>query len=227
MLQTSGTTRHPGSMAVILRNSARKRSLTRSIAFRTVNYEPVDWNEIAAPVEKTMRPPDYKDSLEIDGKPVTIRTMQPSDRDIEQQFIRGLSPLSRYYRFHSALRELSPYMLDRFTHVNYPDEMALIATIPEGNEEHEIGVARYARNPGVDRAEIAVVVADAWQGKGIGLRLLTDLSRLARDAGIKHLEASILWGNKRMQGLAQTLGFTVRPVKPGNGHTLELEKDVE
>ena len=94
-----------------------------------------------------MRPPDYKDILDIDGKPVTIRTMQPSDRDIEQQFIRELSPLSRYYRFHTALRELSPYMLDRFTHVNYPDEMALIATVLDGDDEREIGVARYARSP--------------------------------------------------------------------------------
>jgi acetyltransferase len=174
-----------------------------------------------------MRPPDYKDSLDIDGKLVTIRTMQPSDRDIEQQFIRELSSLSRYYRFHSALRELTPYMLDRFTNVNYPDEMALIATVYEGIEEREIGVARYARNPGADRAEIAVVVADAWQGKGIGSRLLVDLRNLARDAGIKHLEASILWENRRMQELAQALGFSIRAVKISDGHKLELGKDVD
>jgi len=174
-----------------------------------------------------VRPPDYKDMLDIDGRPVTIRTMQPADRDIEQQFIRELSPLSRYYRFHTALRELSPYMLDRFTHVNYPDEMALIATVFDGDDEREIGVARYARSPGADCAEIAVVVADAWQGKGLGTRLLTDLRDIARGVGIKHLEASILWDNRRMLGLARTLGFATRPVKPEDDHLLELGKDLD
>jgi acetyltransferase len=174
-----------------------------------------------------MGPPDYRNTLDIAGTLVTIRTMQPSDRSIEQQFVRELSPLSRYYRFHSALRELTPYMLERFTHVNYPDEMALIATIPEGDGEREIGVARYARYPDAERAEIAVVVADAWQGKGIGSRLLLDLRNIARDAGIRQLEASILLENKRMLDLARTLGFSIRPVRSGDGPTLELGKDID
>jgi acetyltransferase len=174
-----------------------------------------------------MEPPDYKDSIDIAGTLVTIRTMRPSDRDIEQQFVRELSPSSRYYRFHSALKELSPYMLERFTRMNYPDEMALIATVSEENVEREIAVARYARSPGADRAEIAVVVADAWQGKGIASRLLVDLRSHARAAGINHLEASILWDNTRMLELARTLGFSIKPVKPGEGQTLELGKDID
>ena len=173
-----------------------------------------------------MNPPDYRASLDIAGTLVTIRTMQSSDRDIEQQFVRELSPMSRYYRFHSALRELTPYMLERFTHVNYPDEMALIATVPEGNGEREIGVARYARYPGTDRAEVAIVVADAWQGKGIGSRLLIDLRNLAHEAGIKHLEASVLSGNSRMLDLARTLGFSIKPINPADSMTIELGKDI-
>jgi len=174
-----------------------------------------------------MFPPNFKDTLEIPGATVTIRTMQPEDRDIEHRFVRELSEQSRYYRFHSALKELSPYMLDRFTHVNYPDEMALIATVLDGDDEHEIGVARYARSPGADCAEIAVVVADAWQGKGLGTCLLTDLRDIARGVGIKHLEASILWDNRRMLGLARTLGFATRSVKPEDDHLLELGKDLD
>ena len=135
--------------------------------------------------------------------------MQPSDRDIEQQFIRKLSPLSRYYRFHTALRELSPYLLDRFTQVNYPDEMALIATVFEGNHEREIGVARYARGPGANCAEIAVVVADAWQGKGIGTRLLSTLTDAARQHGIAGFTADVLADNKRMLAVFHGSGHEV------------------
>jgi acetyltransferase len=179
------------------------------------------------PPEENRSFPDYRDALVVGGTRVTIRTICPADRDIEQQFVRGLSPSSRYYRFHTSLKELTPAMLERFTHVNYPDEMALIATIPEGAGESEIGVARYARYPGTDRAEVAVVVADAWQGKGIGARLLLDLRNLAREAGIRQFEASVLPGNKRMLELAQSLGFTVRsaPVPPDT--TLELGKDLD
>lgn len=174
-----------------------------------------------------MQPPDYKDALDVAGSPVTIRTMRPADRDIERRFVRELSPASRYYRFHSALKELTPAMLERFTHVNYPDEMALIATIPEGDGERQIGVARYAGYPGTDRAEIAVVVADAWQGKGVGARLLLDLRNLAFEAGIRHFEASVLPGNKRMLELARALGFAVRTAGPGEDSALTLGKDID
>jgi acetyltransferase len=171
--------------------------------------------------------PDYRDALDIAGTPVTIRTMQPGDRDIEHRFVRELSPLSRYYRFHSTLRELTPTMLERFTHVNYPDDMALIATVPEGEGEREIGVARYARYPGTERAEIAVVVADDWQGKGIATRLLLDLRGLAHAAGIQHLEANVLSGNKRMLQLARTLGFSIKPAATGDRQEVELGKDID
>jgi acetyltransferase len=153
--------------------------------------------------------------------------MQPSDRDIEDRFVRELSAVSRYYRFHGALKALTPPMLERFTHVNYPDEMALIATITDGGTERQIAVARYARFPGTDRAEVAVVVADAWQGRGIGSRLLLDLRELAHQAGIRQLQASVLPDNTRMLRLARTLGFSILPAKPDEGATVELGKGLD
>lgn len=174
-----------------------------------------------------MIPPEYRDTLETAGATVAIRTMRPSDREREQQFVRELSEQSRYYRFHSALKELTPYMLERFTHVNYPDEMALIATVPNMEGEKEIGVARYARAPGSDTAEIAVVVADAWQGNGIGTRLLVGLRDLATEAGIRHIEASVLSENARMVDMAKELGFSLKPMKPMSGSILDLGKDLD
>ena len=175
-----------------------------------------------------MIPPEYKDTLEIASAIVTIRTMRPSDRDIEQRFVRELSAQSRYYRFHLVLKELTLYMLERFTHVNYPDEMALIATVPESDgSEMEIGVARYACKPGSDTDEIAVVIADEWQGNGIGTRLLVDLRHLAIAAGIKHIEANVLSENRRMLELARELGFSQKPVKPADYSTRELGKDLD
>jgi acetyltransferase len=171
-------------------------------------------------------PPDYTDFLDVEGTRVTIRTMRPEDRDIEEQFVRRLTPTSKYYRFHAALRELTAYMLDHFTNVNYPDEMALIATIQEGDAVREIGVARYVRSPAPDTAEIAVVVSDEWQGKGIGGKLLKDLREFAHQVGIRHLEARVLPDNQRMLRLAQDLGFRIKP-GGDDPSAVELGKDVD
>jgi acetyltransferase len=174
-----------------------------------------------------MNPPDCRDRLELDEASVTIRTMRPAGRDMEQQFTRNPSPLTRYHRFHTALRELRPCMLDRFTRVDYPDEMALIAAIPDADGEREIGVSRFARSPGADHAEIAVVVAHEWQGHGIGLRLLLDLRNLAREAGIRHPEASVLPQNRGMPGLARAPGFSISQVRPGNDLAVEPGTDLD
>lgn len=168
-----------------------------------------------------MKPPEFEDSIVVDDIRIRIRTLWPSDAEIEQQFVRELSDRSRYYRFHSGLRELSPAMLDRFINVNYPNEMALIATIDVDGKEKEIGVARYIRPDDSEVAEMAIVIADAWQGKGVGTRLLVDLRSCAIAAGIKQMRASVLSQNRRMYELARKLGFTVEP-RHGDFRTVEL-----
>jgi len=171
-------------------------------------------------------PPDYREQIDVAGTPVTLRSMRPSDRDIEDRFVRDLSPDSRYLRFHATLKQLTPAMLERFTNPDYPSEMALIATIADGDAERQIGVARYVRTPGSDRAEVAVAVADDWQGKGVGGRLLRRLRDIAGETGVRHFEATVLPHNQRMLALARELGFT-RLTGPTDGRTVELGKDVE
>lgn len=160
-----------------------------------------------------MQQPDSRIGIDVGGIPVTIRPITPADRKIEDDFVRNLSDEARYYRFHSALKELTPEMLERFTQVNYPDDMALIATVENSGVLKEIAVARYARLPGRDAAEVAVVVANEWQGKGIGSRLLLELRDIAVNAGIHELYMDVLSENRRMIKLAQALGFHVLPMK--------------
>ena len=92
-----------------------------------------------------MEPPDVREEIRIGGRTVTLRTLRPADRELEAAFVRELSPESRYYRFHSGLRELTPELLHRFTHMDYPDELALCATVVEEGAERRIAGARWAR----------------------------------------------------------------------------------
>lgn len=178
------------------------------------------------PMGSHMKPPLFNDSIIVDDTQVTIRTLQPADRDIEHEFVKSLSPRTRYYRFHAAIKELSPAMLEHFTNVDYPREMALIALVSDGDAEREIGVARYVQLEDEESAEFAIVVADAWQGKGIGTRLLLDLRSCAIAAGINRLKASVLSENRRMYEFCRKLGFEVEP-QHNDYATVELGKRFE
>jgi GNAT superfamily N-acetyltransferase len=143
-----------------------------------------------------------------DGARITIRPIRPSDRQIEQTFVRSLSPMSKHYRFFSGIAELSDNMLDKFTHTHYPGKFAIIATVMDNDTEAEIGVARYAMI-GELTAEFAVAVADAWQGRGVATHLLQKLMTIATQAGVIELVGIVLRDNREMLALARQLGFVL------------------
>jgi len=156
-------------------------------------------------------PPDFQFGWKLDdGTDVTIRPIRPDDSVIEQNFVRGLSPRSRTLRFFAQIKELSPAALEKFTHTNFPTEMALIATIELRGIEYEIGVARYAPSANSGRVEFAVVVADDWRGKGIATQLLRQLFSIASEAGINGIEGFVLRENSQMLALAKEFGFETR-----------------
>jgi acetyltransferase len=91
--------------------------------------------------------------------------------------------------------------------VDYSRDMALAATTMLGGGETLIGVARYVRDRDNQAAEFALVVADSWQGRGIGRRLLAKLIEAARRRGVQRLYGDILAINRPMLELARKLGF--------------------
>lgn len=144
-----------------------------------------------------------------DGTRIVIRPIRPEDREIEKEFVQNLSDESRYFRFLNAIRELSERMLNRFTRIDYQREMALIAVIREGEKEIEIGVARYIVNPDGRSCEFAIVIADAWQHRGIGSQLMAQLMEAARKRGLQTMEGLVLAGNHKMLSLMTALGFRI------------------
>ncbi|MGZ8228544.1 MAG: bifunctional acetate--CoA ligase family protein/GNAT family N-acetyltransferase [Burkholderiales bacterium] len=143
------------------------------------------------------------------GATVTIRPIRPEDAEIEQAFVRSLSPEAKYLRFMSTLKELTPSMLARFTQVDYDREMALIAIDKSGGREVQIGVARYVINPDWESCEFAVVVSQDWRGHGLGRQLMLRLIDIARARGLKVMVGQILAVNGRMLSMAKALGFTI------------------
>lgn len=144
------------------------------------------------------------------GRLVLVRPIHPQDETLVQSFVRGLSPRSRYFRFHNAIRELDPRMLHAATHIDYRRHLALIAEWFDGDAEVEIGAARYFVRKDGKTAEFAIAVADAWQRQGLARHLLERLMKIAAQRGLERFEGEVLEENQAMVGLSLDLGFEVR-----------------
>ncbi len=143
----------------------------------------------------------------LDSQAITFRAIDPKEAGIEQAFVRGLSDISKSLRFFSGMKQLSPKLLEQFTHPSFPGNYALIATIPDNGNERQIGVARYLPTGTQGVAEFAVVVADDWHRRGIASRLMHGIICIAAIAGVQRLDGIILRDNFRMLKLARNLGF--------------------
>jgi acetyltransferase len=146
----------------------------------------------------------------------TLRPIRPDDALALQAFVRSLSEEARYMRFVSMMRELTPRMLSRYTHVDYHRELALVATcevISDSGQSQEIiiGLAHYLRNPDGRGAEYALVIADNWQGHGLGRRLMSRLIDAAREQGLDYIEGLVLSNNRPMLSLMTSLGMINDP----------------
>ena len=142
----------------------------------------------------------------VTGTSVTLRPLRPEDRDIELAFVSGLSPETRSNRLLGGARAITREYIESLVRVDYSRDMAIAATTML-DAEILIGVARYVRDKDGKAAEFAIVIADAWQGRGIGKRLLMKLIGAARGHGLKHLYGDILATNRPMLELARKLGF--------------------
>lgn len=149
-----------------------------------------------------------------DGQPWMLRPIRPEDAEPLQEFIRELSDESRYMRFVSMLRELTPRMLARYTRIDYDRELALVATVQVPNPEHRghprekiIGFAHYLRNADGRGAEYALVIGDAWQRRGLGAQLMGGLIDAAQEQGLTYIDGVVLASNRPMLSLMGHLGF--------------------
>jgi len=149
-----------------------------------------------------------------DGTPMTLRPIKPEDARLEANFLRSLSPRSRYFRFMKQVNEISQTLLIRFTQIDYDREMAYVAIHERadgGNREQArewAGVARYYTNPDGVSCEFALAVADAWQNRGLGRLLMSELMATAAEFGLEIMEGQVLAANRPMLALMRGLGFS-------------------
>ncbi|MDR3690329.1 MAG: GNAT family N-acetyltransferase [Fimbriimonas sp.] len=147
-----------------------------------------------------------------DGVRYGIRQIRQEDRPYLVIGIQELSPITRYRRFLSARTTLTDSELDHLLSCDGWNHIAVVAASvdEDGRELDGIGVARFHRDPNNPSVgEVAIVVIDAWQGKGIGFTLLQELKRLCVNVGVEDWKATIMGENEAAQALFAKVGETV------------------
>ncbi len=153
------------------------------------------------------------------GGEYTLRPIHPDDAQMLQDLVQNLSAESRYSRFVSSMRELPPSMLARFTRIDCDREMALVAVFREraaaadgdvDKTERIVGVSCDVTNPDPSSGEFSLLVADDFNGKGLGSRLMESIRDVARDKGLAEIDGLVLANNAGMLKLMKSLGFAIK-----------------
>jgi acyl-CoA synthetase (NDP forming)/RimJ/RimL family protein N-acetyltransferase len=155
-------------------------------------------------------PPDYPEHWEADvllrdGRTAHLRPILPDDAGLLVAFYSEVSPESKYFRFFAPMPTLSDRDVERFTNVDYHDRVAFVVTIAADI----VAVGRYdVVEKG--QAEVAFLVQDAHQGRGIAQLLLEHLAQAGRERGVDRFVAEVLPDNRRMIQVFREQGYQVK-----------------
>jgi acetyltransferase len=156
-----------------------------------------------------------------DGTPALLRPMKPEDESLVADFLARCSEETVYFRYFRLIKKWTHEMLIRFTQNDYDREIGLMAIGEPPGPEVMLGVSRLVMAADRATAEFAVIVADLWQGKGLGPKLVEGVIAIAREQGVKLLHGDVLAQNQPMLEVVKRLGFKLK--KDAAGQTVRAE----
>lgn len=160
------------------------------------------------------------DVLLKDGQPAQIRPILPTDAEGLVEFYDRVSDESKYYRFFAPYPNLSAKDIARFTNVDHDRRVGFVITLAD----RIIATGRYDAVNDTD-AEVAFLVEDAHQGRGVGQLLLEHLAQAGRERGIGSFIADVLPSNSRMLQIFREMGYVVANSMDGGVLRLEFQLD--
>ena len=155
--------------------------------------------------------PENLETMKTTGKglKLLLRPVKISDEPMLKDFFYSLSDESMYQRFISARRDIPHELLQKFAVVDYFHKMILVAVIQDKGKDIICGLGQYGLNSDSYTADVALVVRDDCQNKGVAGELLSYLTYLAKRQGILGFTAEVLAGNDPVFRLFKRMGFIV------------------
>jgi len=172
---------------------------------------------------------DYPDQYEVStttraGLDILIHPMKPDDAPRLKALFYSLSPKTVYFRFFTQLHDPSEEMFKKLAQVDHDLHVVLVASERNAEDQRILGVFRLMCDPGGKQGELAVVVGDPWQGKGVGAKLIEYGFAIAKERGIESVVGMALPENTTILRLARRLGFAVR--WNADDHAYDLRMDL-
>jgi acetyltransferase len=162
-----------------------------------------------------------------DGTPVILRPIRPEDEPLMVMFHEALSDRSvflRYFQFSKLSQRVAHDRLRRICCLDYDRDIAIVAdcTLPDTGEHEILAIGRLSKLSGSNAAEVALLVRDEYQRRGLGIELLRRLIQVARDEHLDSVQAYMLRENIEMRRLIEKLGFQVEPADEAGVHLTSL-----
>ncbi len=175
------------------------------------------------PFPETEYPEELKKYVTLkDGSKVLIRPIRPSDATMKQHLFYALSKESVEKRYLGSLRAFPLKRIWPYVIIDYNNEMVLVGTVRNGEKEDMIAIGSYSRIPNTNFAEVALVVRDDWQNRGLGTILFNYLCELAKKRGLNGFIAWVMIDNKRMMHIFRKSGHQIRYRVEGNLYYVEI-----
>jgi RimJ/RimL family protein N-acetyltransferase len=146
------------------------------------------------------------------GIEIVLRPVKTDDESLLKDFFNSLSDKSLYHRFMSVRKDMPDEQLQKFVIVDYTKEMAILTTIKDERGETVTGVGQYFIHEHDPTAEVAFIVRDDYQNRGIGTELLKYLTHLAKRQGLRGFTAEVLLENAPMNHIFERMGFDIQKI---------------
>lgn len=146
-----------------------------------------------------------------DGRNVILRPIKPEDEPMWLEMFKNFSESSVRYRFFHLIRDTSHEVRVRYCNIDYDREIAIVAELTEEEPHKIMGVVRIILEPGKKSGEIAIIIADCWQGLGLGTKLLDYVLDICKEKKVETLHAFIMADNHQSIKLFKTMGFKIKP----------------
>jgi acyl-CoA hydrolase/RimJ/RimL family protein N-acetyltransferase len=162
-----------------------------------------------------------------DGTEIFFRPIKPTDEPALSEMLYSLSEQSVKTRYMTRTAAFPHRHIQQLTNVDYKKDFAIVGVVPSASGEEIVAIAQYFLDPKTQAAEVAFVVQDEWQQKGMGTFLLDYITKIARQRGVKRFYAKVLPSNKPMLAIFHNSGYKVNTEFDGEVYniTYDLAKD--
>ncbi|MEM3626735.1 MAG: GNAT family N-acetyltransferase [Candidatus Bathyarchaeia archaeon] len=150
-----------------------------------------------------------------DGRTVLLRPIKPEDEPLWLEMFKNFSEESIRFRFFQIIKDTPHEVRVRYCNIDYDREIAIVAELTEGGQRKILGVTRVSLEPDRKTGEIAFIVADPWQGLGLGTKMVDHVIEICKDMGVETIYGIMLPDNYRAINLMKKMGFTIKYLEDG------------